>query len=1192
MAYIISSGETSNGIILNNDSMTVLDSGIANNTTANRYGSMFISSGGTANSTTLNSDSWMYVSGGGTANSTTVNSYGRLTVSSGGTANSTILNSYGRLIVSSGGTANSTTTNSYYGEVYICSGGTANITTVNSGGVLVLSNGGTANDATVNCGGRIYVSYGGTLTEIKENGGYIEVANGADVTFVPNTMNELLLENASATIHSGTTAINTTIKSMGCMYVSDGGITNSTTVKNGGGMLVSSGGTANDIIMSGGSLTIYSGGTANNIVWAPCVGRVYVSDGAMATFVSSDYSGVYYGSDDQLLSHDVSMTGKEVNSNGQLYIISGGTSIDATINDYGDFTVSCGAASGTIMNGGWGYIYSGGVANDTIINGRSRLFLYFGGMASKTTVNAVGMLDVSSGGFADSTNIKSNGSLTIFSSGSANNTIVDSGGYLIVSSGIVNSTTVNANGGLQGYGGCIINSINVKSGGRINVLAASMITGKMLFESGAQVHVSAGSIINFDLTQTSIGAAALLNDHSVLIGAPSYTLTVNGTPDTGMYTLADRVSVFTGVIAVMNTTGEQLGSLLVGQKLKIDDTEYTLNVINGSLTVTVTPVDSIPPEMPVATADITTPTNGEVLVTAEFSEDSVICEYSLNGKNWSTYPGGVLFGSNRKVYFRGIDAAGNISEVAEYEVTNIDRTAPNKPSVSVDVTTPTNRGVTVSAKFDEDSSTKEYSFDGEDWLTYTDAILCAKNETVSFRGIDEAGNVSEVVSIEVNNIDSEAPSDPAGLKAYVVDQSVVLLWNASTDNSGVKEYVVKYTLDGEVFTVRTSGTNYVLNNADVGSYSWSVQAVDFAGNESAMTAGEAFTVSSSVSPAFQPYTIEYSSDNFEHTIRLTVTTPALNTFRLPGGTYQMRVKQAGSSEWAAGDPLIAEEFDDAPQLIQSDADGNADVFFVNAAGTWESGYVAQHFGSVDDWSGTQEQATLFGKNKLVDIIEGSTDANVLLMTDDENGDALFVDDIYSDSPNKLGLSQSRIAQIDEIRAGAGDDIVDMTSQRFEYVGDGLTIRGGEGNDVIWANKGDNRLFGDAGNDRIVGASGNDVIAGGIGNDRLHGGGGNDVFTFCDNWGADTVEQLETGSITLWFASGDKTKWDADTLTYSDGDNRVKVSGVTAEQVTLRFGNDGSDQFAALSGMGAFFDSTSERIFEESGKGMLATQSVL
>ncbi|MDD6337834.1 MAG: hypothetical protein PUC15_05560, partial [Lentisphaeria bacterium] len=199
-------------------------------------------------------------------------------------------------------------------------------------------------------------------------------------------------------------------------------------------------------------------------------------------------------------------------------------------------------------------------------------------------------------------------------------------------------------------------------------------------------------------------------------------------------------------------------------------------------------------------------------------------------------------------------------------------------------------------------------------------------------------------------------------------------------------------------------------------------------------------------------------------------------------------------------------------------------------------------------------------------------------------DAIFLDDVYTELPEELEANTARLLRIREIRAGAGDDIIDMTSQRFEYIGDGQTLCGGNGNDVIWANKGANWLFGDAGDDRITGASGDDVIAGGIGNDRMHGGGGDDVFTFCENWGTDTVKQLDTGTVTLWFASGDESNWNAETLTYSDGTNSVKVSGVAAEQVTLKFGTgttpDDADQFASLSNMGAFEAFTTRKIFEE------------
>jgi hypothetical protein len=132
------------------------------------------------------------------------------------------------------------------------------------------------------------------------------------------------------------------------------------------------------------------------------------------------------------------------------------------------------------------------------------------------------------------------------------------------------------------------------------------------------------------------------------------------------------------------------------------------------------------------------------------------------------------------------------------------------------------------------------------------------------------------------------------------------------------------------------------------------------------------------------------------------------------------------------------------------------------------------------------------------------------------------------------------------------------------------------------------LFGDAGDDRIVGASGQDVIAGGIGNDRMHGGGGDDVFTFCENWGTDEVEQLEDGFVLLWFASGDKSKWDEATLTYTDGENSIRVSGVSAEKIELKFGDDGSTRYDMLASAGAFAEFTSKKIFGESGKGILAS----
>jgi autotransporter passenger strand-loop-strand repeat protein len=335
------------------------------------------------------------------------------------------------------------------------------------------------------------------------------------------------------------------------------------------------------------------------------------------------------------------------------------------------------------------------------------------------------------------------------------------------------------------------------------------------------------------------------------------------------------------------------------------------------------------------------------------------------------------------------------------------------------------------------------------------------------------------------------------------------------------------------------------------------------------------------------YILEYSTDNFEHLIQLSTTAAAMDILELPAGTYQWRVKADANSEWMVGDEIVSEADPEIPKVVQAVEDGNDDLFFATPFGTWGDFSCALHTGSINDWNGTREIVLAKGRGRIQNLFFGSADPNVLCLTDADNGDAIFVDDIYTDSPEDMAKETSRLYKIQEIRAGAGDDIVDMTSQRFEYTGNGLTIRGGDGNDVLWANKGENLLFGDAGNDRIVGASSSDVIAGGIGDDTMHGGGGDDVFTFCDNWGADTVDQLETGTVTLWFASGSETNWNAESLTYTDGDNSVKVSGVTLEKITFIFGDDGSAQFAALSGMGAFDAFSSRKIFEESSAGILA-----
>ncbi|MBR2363769.1 MAG: hypothetical protein IKA79_01080 [Lentisphaeria bacterium] len=307
----------------------------------------------------------------------------------------------------------------------------------------------------------------------------------------------------------------------------------------------------------------------------------------------------------------------------------------------------------------------------------------------------------------------------------------------------------------------------------------------------------------------------------------------------------------------------------------------------------------------------------------------------------------------------------------------------------------------------------------------------------------------------------------------------------------------------------------------------------------------------------------------------------LKFYGIASGNYECSYRLEDQDAVTVSQFTVKSE-DSNPSKFTGTTKGAANLFFARKSGIWSSNYIARHNGFLNGWTGTKETVDLAGKNIIADVLMGGDDENLLVLTDDSNGDALFVEDIYT----AFGKDAARLAQIDEIRAGAGDDIIDMTSQLYAYDGGEMTIRAGAGNDVIWASGSDNDLFGDEGNDRIVGSSGFDLIAGGTGNDSMHSGGGNDIFAFCENWGQDTVEITDNAYITLWFASGSEDNWDAAGRVYSNGIDSVTVIGGANSTIELKFGNEGG-QYYDLMDVGAFEGSTHKEIFESTEKSILA-----
>jgi autotransporter passenger strand-loop-strand repeat protein len=415
-------------------------------------------------------------------------------------------------------------------------------------------------------------------------------------------------------------------------------------------------------------------------------------------------------------------------------------------------------------------------------------------------------------------------------------------------------------------------------------------------------------------------------------------------------------------------------------------------------------------------------------------------------------------------------------------------------------------------------------------------------------------------------------------------------WTVAECDAGTGIYKYAEFSDGK-YTLTMGSMNYLIVEGTtdleegLSPYSFSVVGIKNGATdvvELDELAGTKDEVSWKSSTIVDQYLVECSMDNFEHVIHFVTTGTAVDLLNLPAGTYQWRVKAdtEDETEWFVGNEIVSDNTDAGPKVFLSKADASDDLFFASPNGTWSSSYCARHHGTVGDWTGTNELVSADGKSRIQDLFFGSADPGTLYLTDSENGDALFLDDVYTGLPEEIEENMARLFRIRYIIAGAGDDIIDMTSQRFEYSGGNLMVCGGDGDDVIWANKGRNMLFGDDGNDSIVGASSDDVITGGIGNDTMHGGGGDDIFTFCENWGVDTVKQLSSGSVTLWFASGDIANWNEETLTYSDGVNSVAVSGVTAEQITLKFGEEETSVFSELDDSGAFDEFSTMRVFDK------------
>jgi len=169
--------------------------------------------------------------------------------------------------------------------------------------------------------------------------------------------------------------------------------------------------------------------------------------------------------------------------------------------------------------------------------------------------------------------------------------------------------------------------------------------------------------------------------------------------------------------------------------------------------------------------------------------------------------------------------------------------------------------------------------------------------------------------------------------------------------------------------------------------------------------------------------------------------------------------------------------------------------------------------------------------------------------------------------------------VEEVKAGAGNDtIVAAPIAASASCPDGChlgvgsqTFEGGEGNDVVFGERGNDTLRGGSGDDQLFGGIGDDLLQGGPGNDRLVGG-----------FGADSIDGEEGDDYVRGDSTIDRifdTGGGTDTLSYSTGTTPGFGNPVDENGVKLELGTGGENAKNGVAPNGGGTDEVETGVFE-------------
>ena len=378
--YVISDGDISNNLKLENDSM-------------------FILKGGSADKTNVCDQSILNVSNGGLTGSTTVSSGGTRNILKGGSADYAFLYDDGRLIVSKGGFVGRAYLNGS-GTATVCKGALADAVNVSSGGIAMLS--GTVADVGVFDYGRVEICGGvigsalvtscGSLTLSKGTINSASVYNDFDV-YKGGTANNLKLEKATMTLYGGTV--------------------NDTTLSKESYLYVNKGATANNVTVNADCAMAFFGGKATGVT---------VQDNAQLNLYSGSINGL-------------SVIGCNVYAGG-------GTLKDVTVDEHGLIELDDATGSNFTIQEGSVTVYNGGkLIEATMLN--TDLNVYSGSIASKITAEHSEVYLTESGAKANGVTVKDDATLHVYEGTVASNVTAEYRGRVFVN-GTINGLTIGS----------------------------------------------------------------------------------------------------------------------------------------------------------------------------------------------------------------------------------------------------------------------------------------------------------------------------------------------------------------------------------------------------------------------------------------------------------------------------------------------------------------------------------------------------------------------------------------------------------------------------------------------------------------------------------------------------------------------------------------------------------------------------